>query len=310
MGFQRISGTIAVIGLAALLIGCGGAPRPSQDSPVPGVSDTPSSLPTESTRAARLRLATTTSTADSGLLDWILPDFEALCSCRVEVIAVGTGQALELGRRGDADVLLVHDPAAEEEFMAAGHGVRREPVMFNDFVLVGPASDPAGVRGVTQVVEAFRRIAQAQAAFVSRGDGSGTHRKEQAIWQAAGLRPTGDWYLSAGQGMGEVLSLAEELQAYTLSDRGTYLARTLPGIRLEVLAEGDPLLRNPYHVIAVNPAKSPRIPGELANRLVDWLISLPTQERIGQFGVPEFGTPLFTPDSGAWRAAHPSTPQF
>ena len=209
----------------------------------------------------------------------------------MEVIAVGTGQALELGRRGDADALLVHDPASEEEFMPAGHGVHREVVMYNDFVLVGPADDPVGVRGMPQTAEAFCRIAQAR--FIPRGDNSGTHLKEQAIWQAAGLQPSGVWYFSVGQGMGELLTLAAELQAYTLSDRGTYLTCTLQGIHLELLAEGDPLLHNPYHVIAVNPAKNPQVQGRLAEQFVEWLISLPTQEEIGQFRLQEFGAPFF-----------------
>ena len=248
-----------------------------------------------------LTLATTTSTQDSGLLDFILPDFEQEYNARVEVVAVGTGQALEIGEAGDADVLLVHARALEDEFMAAGHGVRREDVMCNDFIIVGPADDPAGIAGLANASEAFGKISEAQATFISRGDESGTHTKEKSIWAEAGIEPAGAWYVSAGQGMGDVLTMAEEQQAYTLSDRATYLARTLEGFDLEILVEGDPILFNPYGVIAVNPEKSPEIKADLATDLMDWLISVPTQEKIGQFGVEEFGSPLFTPDSHPWR---------
>ena len=185
--------------------------------------------------------------------------------------------------------------------MAAGDGLRREDVMYNDFVILGPADDPAGVKGSATAVEAFTKIADAQAAFVSRGDNSGTNTKEKAVWAAAGIEPTGDWYISAGQGMGAVLTMADELRAYTLSDRATYLARTLEGTGLVIAAEGDPILFNPYGVMDVNPAKNPKIRNDLANQFIDWLISVPTQEEIGQFGVAEFGAPLFVPDSGPWR---------
>lgn len=250
----------------------------------------------------RLLLATTTSTRDSGLLDALLPDFEAQSGVAVDVVAVGTGQALKLGEDGNADVLLVHARALEDAFMAAGHGVRREDVMYNDFVIVGPADDPAGIQGVSDAGAAFAQIAQSGAAFVSRGDESGTHSKEKAVWAVAGMEPAGDWYISAGQGMGAVLTMADELRAYTLSDRATYLARTLEGTELVVLVEGDPILFNPYGVIAVNPAKNDSINGALAQQFIDWLISVPVQEKIGQFGVEEFGAPLFVPDSQPWRA--------
>lgn len=251
-----------------------------------------------------LILATTTSTDDSGLLDYILPDFEAETGIKVDVIAVGTGQALELGENGDADVLLVHARAREDAFMEAGHGVRREDVMYNDFVIVGPADDPAGIMGMTDAAAAFQAIADAGAAFVSRGDDSGTHTKEKAIWEAAGIEPAGDWYVSAGQGMGAVLTMADEQQAYTLSDRATYLARTLEGTELVIEVEGDPILFNPYGVMAVNPDKNPEIQADLANLFIDWLISVPVQEKIGTFGVEEFGSPLFVPDSQPWRDAN------
>ena len=221
------------------------------------------------------------------------------------MIAVGTGQAIALGEDGNADVLLVHARAREDAFMEAKHGVRREDVMYNDFIIVGPASDPAGIAGMTNAPEAMRKISKAAAPFVSRGDESGTHAKEKAIWKAAGMEPSGEWYISAGQGMGAVLTMADEQQAYTLSDRATYLARTLEGTELQILVQGDPILFNPYGVLAVNPDKSEQIQVELANTFIDWLISVETQEKIGQFGVAEFGAPLFVPDSAPWREAYP-----
>jgi tungstate transport system substrate-binding protein len=253
----------------------------------------------------RLVLATTTSTQDSGLLDVILPDFEAQAGVDVDVIAVGTGQALKLGEDGNADVVLVHSRKAEDAFMEAGHGVRREDVMFNDFVIVGPADDPAAIASAESAAQAMTMIADAGAPFVSRGDESGTHNKELAIWKAAEVEPAGDWYISAGQGMGAVLTMANEQQAYTLSDRATYLARTLEGTDLVILFDGDPILFNPYGVITVNPEENAAIQTDLANAFVDWIISVPTQEMIGQYGVEEFGQPLFTPDSAAWNEANP-----
>lgn len=256
--------------------------------------------------AQTLTLATTTSTDNSGLLGYLLPFFEEEYNAEVEVIAVGTGQALQIGEDGNADVLMVHARSLENAFMDAGHGVRREDLMYNDFVIVGPPDDPAGIEGMSDAPAAFAQIAEAEATFISRGDESGTHTKEKAIWSEAAVDPSGDWYISAGQGMGAVLTMADEQQAYTLSDRATYLARTLEGTELVILVEGDPILFNPYGVIAVNPEKSPEINAELANQFIDWLISVPTQERIGEFGVEQFGAPLFTPDSEPWREANPS----
>ena len=249
-------------------------------------------------------LATTTSTEDSGLLDYILPDFEAQTGIQVDVVAVGTGQALALGESGDADVLLVHARSREDAFMEAGHAVRREDVMYNDFVIVGPPDDPAGIRGKNRVARALEDILKSESLFVSRGDDSGTHTKELALWAEAGLEPAGDWYISAGQGMGAVLAMADELQAYTMSDRATYLAQTLAGTSLEIMVEGDPILFNPYGVMAVNPDKGDHIQIDLATQFIDWLISVETQELISQFGIGQFGAPLFTPDSGPWRVAN------
>jgi tungstate transport system substrate-binding protein len=217
------------------------------------------------------------------------------------VVAVGSGQALQLGVDGNADVLLVHSPAGEKTFMDNGDGVRREDVMYNDFVILGPEDDPAGIAGMTSAADAFAQIMASESTFVSRGDDSGTHVKEKSIWKAAGLEPDGDWYISAGQGMGEVLTMSDELGAYTLSDRATYLARTKEGLKINIMVEGDPVLFNPYGVIAVNPAKNPNIKADLANQFIDWLISVPTQELISQFGVAEFGQPLFVPDSDPWN---------
>ena len=251
---------------------------------------------------AKLVLATTTSTQDSGLLDVILPDFEAAYNVDVDVVAVGTGQALKLGEDGNADVLLVHARAREDEFMANGHGTRREDVMYNDFVILGPAADPAGVRGLSDAAQALSQIAATGVEFISRGDESGTHTKELSIWKKAGIEPAGDWYVSAGQGMGEVLTMSAEQQAYTLSDRATYLARLKNGLNLEVLVEGDPALFNPYGVITVNPDKGAHIQSALANQFVDWIISVPVQEKIAEFGRADFGQSLFIPDSAPWHA--------
>jgi len=298
--------------LIATLVGCA-APEPTEAPAQPTEAPaTPTEAPAEPTEppaeeeTQTLTLATTTSTENSGLLGYLLPFFEEEYNAEVEVIAVGTGQALQIGEDGNADVLMVHARSLEDAFMDAGHGVRREDLMYNDFVIVGPPDDPAGIEGMTDAPAAFAQIAEAEETFISRGDESGTHTKEKAIWSEAGVEPSGDWYVSAGQGMGAVLTMADEQQAYTLSDRATYLARTLEGTELDILVEGDPILFNPYGVIAVNPEKSPEINAELANQFIDWLISVPTQEKISQFGEDEFGMPLFTPDSEPWREVNPS----
>jgi len=296
---------ILVLLLSSLLAGCGGEEEATatKQAIVAEPTAVPTKAPQESTESQSLILATTTSTENSGLLAYLLPGFEEEYNVSVDVIAVGTGQAMTLGEDGNADVLMVHARAREDAFMEAGHGVRREDLMYNDFVLVGPPDDPVGIKGKEKASRAFEEIAAAEAPFVSRGDDSGTHTKEKEIWAAAGIEPSGDWYISAGQGMGAVLTMAQEQQAYTLSDRATYLARTLEGTDLVILVEGDPILFNPYGVIAVNPDKGSHIKADLANTFIDWLISVPTQEKIAQFGVAEFGAPLFTPDSAPWREA-------
>ncbi len=314
---MKIRKLLNVLVLAALLLSaCASAATETPKATAPVVVEPtatsaevvkPTSTPLPAAAPAeekKLILATTTSTQDSGLLEVILPVFEQQFGVKVDVIAVGTGQALQLGMDGNADVLLVHARAKEDEFMANGHGVRREDVMYNDFVIVGPEADPAGIKGMTSAVEAFKKLAETKSVFISRGDDSGTNTKELSIWKKAEIEPGGDWYISAGQGMGEVLTMAAEKQAYTLSDRATYLARTLEGLKLVVLVEGDKALFNPYGVIAVNPAKNPNIHTDLANQFIDWIISLPTQELIASFGKEQFGQSLFTPDSALWRAAH------
>jgi tungstate transport system substrate-binding protein len=257
-----------------------------------------------------LRLATTTSTDDSGLLRAILPAFEKLCACRVDVIAVGTGQALEIGRRGDADVVLTHAYQSELKFIAEHHARERFDVMYNDFVVVGPAGDPAKIASRRSAREAFAAIAAAKAPFASRGDKSGTETAEMAIWASEDLKPAGAWYRSLGQGMGETLIVANEQRAYTLSDRGTWLAMRdkLPNLRLllggrSIAENPDFALRNRYGVMAVDPRVHPGVNAEAARKFVEWLVSPETQRVIAAFGMTRFGQPLFYPDSDRWKAS-------
>jgi len=241
-----------------------------------------------------IKMATTTSTENSGLLGAILPPFEEATGIEVKVIAVGTGKALRMGRDGDVDGVLVHAPPAEKEFVADGYGVNRRRVMHNDFVIIGPGGDPAGIAGMEDGPKALAKIAASGSRFVSRGDDSGTHKKERSLWDEAGVEPEGKWYLEAGQGMGKVLQMAGEMGAYTLTDRGTWLAYR-SDLPLEIHAQGDPLLYNPYGVIAVNPAKYPGSHYREFMRLVAWLTSVPGQEAIGDYRVK--GNQLFTPDA-------------
>jgi tungstate transport system substrate-binding protein len=242
----------------------------------------------------RLRMSTTTSTENSGLLTALLPPFEKAANVKVDVIAVGTGKALELGKNGDVDVVLVHARAMEDKFVADGFGVNRRDVMYNDFIIVGPEDDPAKIKETKTAVEAFKKIAEVQAPFISRGDDSGTHQKEKEIWAKVGITPEGKWYQEAGQGMGVVLTMAHEKRAYTLADRGTYMAYTSK-VDLKVLNEGDPILYNPYGIIAVNPEKFPHVNYTKAMALIEWVTSPEGQQIIKEFGVDTFGQPLFFP---------------
>ncbi len=246
-----------------------------------------------------LRLSTTTSTENSGLLAVVLPPFEQRYHLKVDVIPVGSGKALKLAENGDVDVVLSHAPALEEAFMRAGFGVNRRDVMYNDFIVVGPPADPAHIRGSTGAADAFKKLAAAAALFVSRGDESGTHEKEKEIWRAAGISPAGSWYVSAGQGMGAVLLMANERQAYTLADRGTYLAYKQRD-ELVILEEDDPLLFNPYTITAVNPARHPQAKYMEAMQLIAWLTSPAGQQLIGSF--KQDGQVLFHPVAVPERA--------
>jgi tungstate transport system substrate-binding protein len=243
-------------------------------------------------------MATTTSTQDSGLLDALLPVFEKKTGYFVKTIAVGSGQAMAMGQKGEADVLLVHSPAAEQKFIKEGYGVNRRLVMHNDFIVVGPASDPAKIKGMKSTLEVFKKIASTKSLFMSRGDNSGTNSKEKEIWKAAGIKSDGEkWYQQTGLGMGQTLSVASEKAAYTLADRGTYLALKKK-LSLDILAEGDAVLLNIYHVIEVNPAKWPKVNAAGAKAFADFMVSKEVQDIIKTFGVEKFGSPLFFPDAG------------
>ncbi len=277
----------------------GGAAASSPSSPIEAAGPTasPAALAGRSPANPELILATTTSTQDSGLLDVLVPLFEQATGYRVKTIAVGTGQALALGARGEADVVLVHAPDAELAWLAEGNGTERLLVMHNDFVVVGPPGDPAGVRG-RPLAQALRAIATAGAPFVSRADNSGTDQLEKKLWRDLGLDPRGaPWYIEAGVGMGQTLTIASERDAYTLTDRATYLARR-GTLQLDLLIEGDPELLNVYHVMPVNPAKFSRVNAEGGAAFARFMVSPEAQAVIAEFGVDRFGQPLFFPDAG------------
>jgi tungstate transport system substrate-binding protein len=240
-------------------------------------------------------LATTTSTQDSGLLDVLVPAFERDSNRQVKTVAVGSGEAIELGSRGEADVLLVHSPDDEEAFMQTGKGGERRLVMHNDFVIVGPPDDPAGIKGLSST-EALQRIAKEEAAFISRGDDSGTHNLELKLWDEAGVKPAGTWYQETGQGMGATLRIADQKRAYTISDRGTHLS-TEDSTDLDVLVEGEPRLLNIYHVIDIDPRAGPRVNAAGGRAFAKWIVAPEAQGMIGAFGRKEFGRPLFVPDA-------------
>lgn len=242
-------------------------------------------------------LATTTSTQDSGLLDFLLPDFQEQSGYLVKTIAVGTGKALKMAEDGNADVLLVHAPAAEKELIEKGFGIDRQLIMHNDFVITGPPNDPAGISGYSSASEALKKIMDSNSIFISRGDDSGTHKKELALWSDLGEVPAGDWYLESGQGMGATLRIASEKAGYTLTDRATFLANQ-ELINSIIHVEGDSRLLNVYHVMAVNPQTWPDVNYAGAQEFAKFLLAEDTQTKIGNFGTEEFGEPLFTPDGG------------
>jgi len=287
----------------------------------PAATPAPTQPPAQPTEAAPapsgeqvLRLATTTSTADSGLLDAILPEFQNKYNARVDVVAVGTGQSLEIGSKGDADVVLVHSRKGEDQFVADGHAKERFDVMYNDFIVLGPKDDPAKVSGMATGKEAFKAIMDANATFASRGDKSGTNTKELSVWSSLGITPTNEmaWYKALGQGMGETMIFANEQGAYTLADRGTYLSMKDKLPNLAVVVGGntidenkDKSLLNPYGLLAVDPDKHPGVKYDLAMQFVKWMTSVDEQQKIGEYGKDKFGQSLFYPSSAEWKAAHP-----
>ena len=243
-------------------------------------------------------LATTTSTQDTGLLDVLIPIFEKKTGYFVKTIAVGSGQAMAMGQKGEADVMLVHSPDAEKKFIDEGYGINRRLIMHNDFIIVGPAEDPAKIKGVKSSAEVLKTIAKAEGLFLSRGDNSGTHAKEKTLWKKADINPAGQkWYQETGLGMGQTLNVAAEKKGYTLADRGTYLSMK-KNLGLDILTEGDAALLNIYHVIEVNSAKWPKANAQGAKAFADFMVSKKTQDIIKTFGVDKFGSSLFFPDAG------------
>jgi tungstate transport system substrate-binding protein len=256
------------------------------------------SSPASAAEQKNLILATTTSTQDTGLLDVLNPIFEKKTGFFVKTIAVGSGQAMAMGAKGEADVLLVHSPAAEKKFISEGNGVNRMLVMHNDFIIVGPPSDPAGIKGMKSAAEAFKQIAAKGAVFMSRGDNSGTNAKEKDVWKAAGINPEGQkWYQQTGLGMGQTLNVSAEKKTYTLADRGTYLSLK-KNLGMDILVEGDKVLLNIYHVIEVNPAKWSKVNTHGAKAFAEFMVSKEVQDIISTFGVDKYGSPLFFPDAG------------
>ncbi|HTJ61307.1 MAG TPA: substrate-binding domain-containing protein [Candidatus Saccharimonadales bacterium] len=278
--------------LAGLLLAACAAPAAQAPAAQPSASFSPSPSPAR----PDLLLATTTSTQDSGLLDVLIPDFEKKTGYKVKTSAVGTGAALAIGARGDADVVLVHAPSLETDFMKQGNGDRRLFVMHNDFILVGPPADPAKIKG-KPVLDALKALAAAQATFISRGDNSGTDVLEKSLWKQAGITPAKPWYVEAATGMGQTLQIASEKNAYTITDRATYLSQK-SHLQLDIINSGDPPLLNYYHVITVSPTKFPKVNFAGANAFADYLVHPDTQKIIAAFGVDKFGQQLFFPDAG------------
>lgn len=286
----RLNFSIALLMIAIMitLVGCGTtAPKTS----------TPQTTETPKPARPDLILATTTSTQDSGLLDVLIPDFEKKTGYKVKTVAVGTGAALAMGEKGDADVLLVHAPDSEKKLVDNQTAINYQLVMHNDFVIVGPAADPAKVKETKTVTDAFKGIVNSSSIFVTRGDDSGTDKMEKALWKKANLKPAADKYQSTGQGMGQTLTIASEKAGYTLTDRATYLA-TKKNLALDILLEGDASLLNIYHVMQVNPEKFPKVNADGAKAFVEYMINPETQTMIASFGKDEFGQSLFFADAG------------
>ena len=284
--FKKFLGfVLAGMMLVVLLTGCGGGTKPAEtpkETPKPAKAD--------------VILATTTSTQDSGLLDVLIPDFEKKTGYKIKTIAVGSGQAIAMGEKGEADVLLTHAPDAEKKIVAGGAAINRRMVMHNDFIIVGPSTDPAKIKG-RKALEAFASIEQAKSFFVSRGDNSGTHQLEKKLWSQSSIKPGGAWYQEAGAGMGQTLNIANEKKGYTVTDRATYLAQK-KNLSLDILVEGDPKLLNIYHVMEVNPEKYGKVNKEGAKAFADFLLSAEGQGMIAAFGKEKYGQPLFFSDGG------------
>jgi tungstate transport system substrate-binding protein len=292
---------VLAAGLIGLMTGCNNETTTATSTATTTTTTTTTSTVVKPANP-ELIMASTTSTGDSGLMDVLIPIFEAKTGYVVKPIYVGTGAAIAMGEKGEADVLLVHAPTSEVAYMNAGNGVERKLVMHNDFVIVGPAADPAGIKGMTVARDAFAKIAETGSLFVSRGDDSGTNKSEIALWKAAGATAEGQsWYQESGQGMGATLTITSEKQGYTLTDRATYLA-TKANLQLEVLVEGDPVLLNIYHVITVNPDKNTSINADGGKAFLDFMISDEAQESIRTYGVDKYGEPLFFPDADKTEA--------
>lgn len=281
---------VAVFMLTAILSGC------AANQPAPSATPAPTETPAP-VEKKEIILSTTTSTQDSGLLDYLLPEFTKDTGYEVKVVAVGTGQAIKMGEDGEADVLLVHAKSSEEEFIKAGHGVERFDVMYNDFILIGPKDDTkVKDNSKGEVLSAFKYINDSKVKFISRGDDSGTHKAELKLWKGLEIEPAGDWYISAGKGMGAVIQMASEMRAFTLTDRATYLSMK-DKVDLDITVEQDPKLFNQYGVIAVNPNKNDKINKDGAQAFVDWILSEKAQKLIGEFGADKYGQSLFTPNA-------------
>jgi tungstate transport system substrate-binding protein len=294
----------SVLLLSLVIAGCAPAPKTlPATTPAASTASTPAVVAaTPKPENPEIIMASTTSTGDSGLMDVLIPIFQDKTGYKIKPIYVGSGAAMTMGERNDADVLLVHAPDSEVKFMAAGYGSDRKLVMHNDFIIVGPAADPDGIKGMTSALDALKKIAGGTTVFISRGDKSGTDQLEKKLWTVAVITPKGQsWYQETGQGMGATLSIASEKGAYTITDRATYLA-TKKNLSLDILVQGDPVLLNIYHVIQVNPANSPNINAMGAKAFSEFMVDPSTQQVISKFGIDKYGQALFFPDAGKKEA--------